>query len=221
MDCDDIRDDRLDALYGEAGEEALRRVATHHSQCEACRAEFDALRGVRRRLTSWKLPPRLLPWQAAPPRRRLAGLAVAAGLLLTLGGALRLSGASLEYSAGPVRVRVGAPDIGAQIAERAAHHDEAIRSLQAALGASAARPAAQDQEAILRKVQEMLRESDARQALRLNAGLETLAKQAEAQRRYDLARVSAGLSYLDGKTGQHMARTSELMGYVLQASDKR
>jgi glycosyltransferase involved in cell wall biosynthesis len=46
-------------------------------------------------------------------------------------------------------------------------------------------------------------------------------ERAEAQRRYDLARVSAGLSYLDGKTGQQVARTTELMGYVLQASQKR
>jgi hypothetical protein len=29
------------------------------------------------------------------------------------------------------------------------------------------------------------------------------------------------LSYLDGKSGQHMARTTELMGYMLQTSNRR
>jgi hypothetical protein len=40
----------------------------------------------------------------------------------------------------------------------------------------------------------------------------------EAQRRVDLARVAAGLSYLDGRHGQQLARTNELMGYVLEAA---
>ena len=30
-----------------------------------------------------------------------------------------------------------------------------------------------------------------------------------------------GLSYLDGKNGQNVARTTELMGYVLEAAQKR
>jgi hypothetical protein len=34
----------------------------------------------------------------------------------------------------------------------------------------------------------------------------------------DLARVAAGLSYLDGQHGQQIARTNELMGYVLGAA---
>jgi hypothetical protein len=74
---------------------------------------------------------------------------------------------------------------------------------------------------VLARVEQLIRENEQRQAAHLNTSLEELAARAEAQRRYDLARVSAGLSYLDGKTGQHVARTSELMGYVLQASEKK
>jgi hypothetical protein len=36
----------------------------------------------------------------------------------------------------------------------------------------------------------------------------------------DLARVAAGLSYLDGRHGQQLARTNELMGYVLEAASQ-
>jgi hypothetical protein len=91
----------------------------------------------------------------------------------------------------------------------------------AAIRASAAPLPAHDDETVLVKVREMIRESEARQAVRLGATLADFTERTDAQRRYDLARVSAGLSYLDGKTGQNVARTTELMGYVLQASQKR
>ena len=41
------------------------------------------------------------------------------------------------------------------------------------------------------------------------------------QRRQDLAQVSASFAYLDGKSGLEAARTTELMGRVLQASERR
>ena len=71
------------------------------------------------------------------------------------------------------------------------------------------------------RVQDLIRQSELRQAAALNASLSDFSERTDAQRRYDLARVSAGLSYLDGKTGQTVARTTELMGYVLQASQKK
>jgi hypothetical protein len=36
-----------------------------------------------------------------------------------------------------------------------------------------------------------------------------------------MARVAASLSYLDGRHGQQLARTNELMGYVLEASAQK
>jgi hypothetical protein len=67
----------------------------------------------------------------------------------------------------------------------------------------------------------MLARSERRQGEVLRAGLAELAERTEAQRRYDLARISAGLSYLDGRTGQQIARTGELMGVLLQASEAK
>jgi hypothetical protein len=221
MDCADVRDDRLDALYGEASEQALRRVAAHHAACAACRAEFDSLRVVRRRLGEWKLrphEPRAVQGRVHP----LAGLAAAALLLLALGAALRLSGAAIEYQAGPVRISAGRPEAPAPWREQQARYSEQLREMQAAVAVVEAQTAAApDQEAILQRVQQQLRESEERQALRLNAGIEGLVARTDVQRRYDLARISAGLSYLDGKNGEHVARASELMGYVLQASQNK
>ena len=70
-------------------------------------------------------------------------------------------------------------------------------------------------------MEEMVRQSEARQEAKVTARLAAMSENAETQRRYDLARVSAGLSYLEGKSGQDVVRTTELMGYVLQASQKK
>jgi hypothetical protein len=220
MDCPEVREDRMDALYGEAGAEARARVEAHHAACAACRDEFLELRSVRRSLAAWRLPERARPRE---PRRSaaLTWLAAAAGLLLALGGAVRLSGASFEYRVGDgtLHVGAGAGDVARLLQQQEARHQQQIRALQASL--EQARPAAANSDEVLLKVEQLMRENEQRQSARLSSSLEELAARSEAQRRYDLARVSAGLSYLDGKTGQHVARTSELMGYVLQASEKK
>src|SRR5256885_173782 len=69
---------------------------------------------------------------------------------------------------------------------------------------------------IVERVQRMIQESESRQAVLLNASLGRLRNETQAQRRYDLAQVGAGLSYLEGQTGLQMARQTELMGHVLQ-----
>jgi hypothetical protein len=219
MDCTEVREDRMDVLYGEAGPEAERRVAAHHAECATCRDEFDELRAVRRALGAWRLD-EAHPRGQARRIHPLAGLAAAAGLLLALGGALRLSGASFEYRAGNATLRVGGTDLAGRFVEQEARHAREIQALRVALEAQARR-ATPAEGPLLAKVEQLIRENEERQASRFNTRLEDLASRAEAQRRYDLARVSAGLSYLDGKSGQHVARTSELMGYVLQASEKK
>ena len=70
------------------------------------------------------------------------------------------------------------------------------------------------------RIDQRLRDSDSRQGERLRLTLADWEERAEAQRRVDMARVAASLSYLDGRHGQQLARTNELMGYVL-ASQKR
>ena len=220
MDCTEVREDRMDVLYGEAGPDAEQRVLAHHAACDSCRDEFDELRAVRRALGAWRLPAEVRPGIRARRIHPLAGLAAAAGLLLALGGAVRLSGASFEYRAGNTTLRVGGAELDGRLAEQEARHAREIQALRVALDAQARREAPADGP-LLAKVEQLIRENEQRQALRFNTSLEELAARAEAQRRYDLARVSAGLSYLDGKTGQHVARTSELMGYVLQASEKK
>jgi anti-sigma factor RsiW len=220
MDCAQVREDRMDVLYGEAGAEALRRVETHHAACAACAEEFLALRSVRQRLASWRLPERSRARVMQRHQRPLIALAAAASLVLALAGAVRLAGASFEYNVGGATFRIGAPEVTKLLQQQQARHQEEIRALRASL-VETPPVAAPREDQLLSRVQQLIRENEQRQAARFNTSLEELAARAEAQRRYDLARVSAGLSYLDGKSGQHVARTSELMGYVLQASEPK
>jgi uncharacterized sporulation protein YeaH/YhbH (DUF444 family) len=111
----------------------------------------------------------------------------------------------------------------ARAAELERRHREEVRALEASL---ARHPAASPDSAVLlagvdARIDERLRASEARQLERLDTRLAGWEEQVDAQRRIDMARVAAGLSYLDGRHGQQLARTNELMGYVLEASAKK
>ena len=213
MDCETLRDERLDVIYGEATPDAYRRVHEHLALCSACREEMEALRRLRRTLAEWRVPER-----AAPHTRRWLGLAAAVLLPVCWGAALGLSGSELRYEAGQLGFRLGrGPDVQRLLGEQQVRHEAAIRTALAA----PEQAAPERDRALLRRIETMIRASEARQAVLLGAGLTELSEQVQAQRRYDLARVSASLSYLEGRQGQELARTSELMGYVLQAAEKR
>src|SRR5262249_22793634 len=157
----------------------------------------------------------------APPARLHAarlpwGLAAAAALVLALAASLALSGAEVRYDTSGFSVRVGrgAGDTRALLDAQERRHRAEIDALRAQL--AAVRPP--DHDALMRSVADMIRESEARHDAAVQASLRDLRGRADAQRQYDLARVSAGLAYLDGKAGLQAARTTELMGHLLQVS---
>lgn len=228
MDCSDVRDDLLDVLYGEADAETRRRLQTHESECAACRDELAAMQRLRRDLAEWRVSseasgrpaPRPLWARLHLPR----GVAAAAVLLLAAGGAVGLSGVEVQFEKGPVKVRLGRSGNGQEDEPRRLPAPAEERDRRGTIPVAAVaetEPSPGTDELFLRRIEGLIRESEARQASALRTGLLELSERTEAQRRYDMARVSAGLSYLDGKTGQQVARTTELMGYVLQASQKR
>jgi predicted anti-sigma-YlaC factor YlaD len=219
MDCEKVGDDglqgdKMDVLYGEADAAARARVEAHLGGCAACREEMAELRGVRRDLAAWGLPrarPSFTPRGIVVPR----WLATAALLLLGFGATLGTTGyVSLR------RALVAQEERTADIERR---HREMVQALQAALER---RPAAAPDNPLLlagldARIDEKLRANESRQRETLDLRLARWESQLESQRRVDMARVAASLSYLDGRHGQQLARTNELMGYVLEASQKR
>jgi hypothetical protein len=202
MACEEFRDSMLDALYGEAGGGA-RAWEIHQQQCAPCGEEMRALRRLRRELGAWRVP--------APPRagvalrRAGAWMPVAAGIALGIAGSFAMVGAQKRIDG-----------LSAALHTQEQSHRAEIEALKAAVGA---RPASA--EPALDEVRRLIRESEARQAVVLDASLRGLAERSDAQRREDMAQVSAGFSYLEGRTGLQVARTTELMGHVLQASQKK
>jgi anti-sigma factor RsiW len=208
MDCDRIGDeglrgDLMDVLYGEADAAVRARVDAHLAGCAACREEMAALGGVRRDLRVWRLPtarPTFTPRGLVLPR----GAAAAAVLLLGFGATLGVAGyASLRRS-------LAAQETRAEELER--QHRDTAQALAAALQRRP--PATLDASALLADL-------DARIDERLDTRLAGWKEQVDAQRRVDMARVAASLSYLDGRHGEQLARTNELMGYMLQASARK
>ena len=217
MDCERVGDeglaaDKMDALYGEEDAASRARVEAHLAGCAACREEMAALGGVRRDLRAWTLPasrPAFTPRGVVLPR----WLAAAALLLIGFGATLGVVG----YVS--LRRELVAQEARAALVEQ--QHREAVRALEASLGRPAA---AQDAAALANldaRIDERLRASEARQAERLDSRLAGWKEGEEAQRRVDMAQVAASLSYLDGRHGQQLARTNELMGYVLEASARK
>ena len=214
MDCEKAEDealqgDKLDVLYGEADAAARARVSTHLEVCVACRDELSALRGLRRDLGSWRLPlsrPGFTPRGYVVPR----WLAAAALVVLGLAGTLAVSGyVSLSRA----------------LAAQQARAEQLERQQREAVAALARGPvAAGDAEAFLAsaesRLDERLKTAEARQAERLDRRFDEWQARTEVRRRVDMAQVAASLSYLDGRHGEQLARTNELMGYVLQASQK-
>ena len=170
------------------------------------------LRALRRDLAAWRLPvarPSFTPRGVVLPH----WLAAAALLLLGFGATLGVTGyVSLRHA-------LVAQEARASALER--QHREAVQALAAA---RESRPAALDAALLASldaRIDQRLRASESRQGERLEQRLADWGERAEAQRRVDMARVAASLSYLDGRHGQQLARTNELMGYVLEASQKR
>jgi hypothetical protein len=215
MQCNRIQDEKLAAqkmelLYGEADAEVRARVEAHLAGCAACREEMASLGRLRRDLRAWTLEERRpVPVRAA--LLRPAWIAAAAVLLLGIGGGLALIG----YVS--VRRDLAAQESQALARER--RHQAEIAALRAALEE---RPVPIDTGAAFAqvdgRVNERIRQSERRQMKLLEATFTEWSGQIEARRRMDLARVAAGLSYLDGRHGQQLARTNELMGYVLEAA---
>ena len=215
MQCEKIGDealqgDKLDVVYGEADVAARERVHAHLELCPACRDELTALRGLRRDLAAWRLPEAR---QRRAPRGFVVPRWLAAAALFVLG-----FGATLGAS-GYVSLRRAVAEQQARADALEARQRESQRSLTAA-------PAQADGSAAFlaqldARIDERLRSSQTRERESFERQFAAWQERADVRRRADMAQVAASLSYLDGRHGQQLARTNELLGYFLQASDKR
>jgi hypothetical protein len=226
MDCARFREDMLDVLYGEGGDDAASRFDAHRLSCPDCEDEISGFRQVRRDLQSWR-------YDAPKARRRywpgLRGLAAAASIVLAFGGGLALARTEVRYREGELRVRFGtapetreAADTTTQqlLAQHEAQHRAELASMRAALQQSVsmgAQGGGGDADAILQRVQEMIHASEARQSMMIRAGLSDLSERTAAQRQVDMMQISTSLSQLEAQTASDVGRITE---QILKAEKK-
>jgi hypothetical protein len=210
MQDEELNGWKMELLYGEADQETRTRLDAHLVECGACREEMASLRRLRSSLRAWSLDEGPAAKEKGGALRRLpVWLAAAAALVIGFG-----VGSAVALR-GDASLRRELADQEARALERDERHREEVARLRAALETP---PTAVEREALLAEVDERIRRGQEAGAARLEATLEDWQSRLDAQRRVDLARVAAGLSYLDGQYGQQLARTNEIMGYVLDTA---
>ncbi len=219
MQCSRIQDEelagqKLEVLYGEADAEVRASVASHLGDCGACQEEMASFARLRQDLKAWTLE-ESGPAVTIATRRPLPAwlTAAAAALILITGTGLGLA------LVGHLGLRRDLATQEARARARDRQYKEEIAALRTEL---AERSRRFDAERFLARVDDRVREgvqsSEERQSKQTQASFAAWSGRIEARRRVDLARVAAGLSYLDGRQGRQLARTNELMGYVLEAT---
>ncbi|HET7698146.1 MAG TPA: zf-HC2 domain-containing protein [Vicinamibacterales bacterium] len=240
-------------LYDDLADAERAAFERHVRDCGECRAELNALRGVRADLISWSPPqpdfgfrvvrePKVLPMRPSWRARwtPAAGLAAAAVLVLAIASAI----ARVEISSGPQGFTVrtgwsaapGAPE-RPQAARRdvplpasAAAGDAALiesldrrlRALETAVrepglvrnASLSARSRDWDAE-IIRRVREMLAQSESRQQGELALRIAQVLRDVDAQRVEDLKRIQQGLRSVEATVNAEAAGHREVTNYIL------
>jgi len=183
--CDE-REKLIGYLYDEVDANERRDVETHLSNCETCREELSAFRGVRQDLLAFEVPPHESVWKPfvtarpQPVWRQVPAwsLAAAAAIVFAVGGAGGFAGRALAArSEAPVQV-AAIPVAQPTVQPVSAASLEDLRAIQArlveleasleraasgrAVTAAPVSMSASSDAAVLSKVEQLIRESEGR-----------------------------------------------------------
>jgi hypothetical protein len=220
MDCSRFQEDMMDVLYGEADAETSARFDAHRGECADCRDELSGLQRVRRDMQAWK-------FDMPRPRSRympgLRGLAAAAAIVIAFTGGLTMANTEIRYREGELVVRFGGGPVrapqNADLTERLARLEAQQQQQADALRATTPlQPVASTgdagQDALLRQVQHLVQQSEARQHMRLQAGLSDMAT--EHQRA--LMMINTSFSQLQLETASDIERLGNATQNALRIS---
>jgi hypothetical protein len=235
-------------LYGELDAADRRTFQTHLNACAECREELPGLRTTRGQIASWTPPEpdfgfRIVRGAAAPPpapRFRIApawGLAAAAVLVMAMAAAIanievRYGGDGLMVRTGWNRggeaasatvLQVGAPDAApADWSVQAAALDRRLRELETSARAQgpvqlAGAPAVSDAD-VLRRVREMVGQSETRQQREFGARIAQIMRDFDTKRKLDLAAIDQGMARLQSASGAEVRQYREMIQHVARVA---
>jgi hypothetical protein len=224
-------------LYDECDAAERVRVERHLDSCDACATELAELGSARQHLAVWAPPEPALGFRIAPERPAAVapahvawwrqplpawGQAVAAVALFGLGMAAGNRGVNVgsRASTDTVRAATVSADTLAQLEARMKQEIAALRAAQPAPAAVRA-PATSGDEAMLRQVRQLIRESEGRQEEAFAVRAAQLARDAEIQRRVDQAQFQQTLTQMQGTTSEEVRRQREMLNYLVNVSQRR
>jgi hypothetical protein len=121
----------------------------------------------------------------------------------------------------PDSARISVPaEALAQLEARMKQEIAALRATPAAPVAARATSGSGD-EALLRQVRQLIRESEGRQQEAFTVRSAQLARDAEIQRRVDQAQMQQTLTQMQGTTGEEVRRQREMLNYLVNVSQRR
>lgn len=234
-------------LYDECTFEERQRIEGHLTSCGACAAEVEQLGGTRVQLSSWTPPDAALgfrisaaaaadnvvPFTPSPAstvrlpwwRQPLPawGQAVAATVLFGLG----MAAGSRQLAVEPASTTAGSTVSASQLANL----ESRLRSEMAAMRSTGTAPAAPttanvrmddaEREALMRQVRQMVRESEDRQQQAFTIRAAQVARDAEIQRRVDVANLRQSLEQMQGSTSEVQRQQGEMLKYLVNVSQRR
>ena len=219
-------------LYEECEPEMRKEIAGHLTQCESCSSEIDDLGWTRQRLEVWTPPMSTLGFQLPVPaqesrlpwwRAPLPAWAQAVAALLIFG-----VGLSVGLTRGPAaspQVAATQPAVvtSADTALRAelSQLEQRLKSEMAAIRTTASTPVRQTaarsdapSDDILKRVEELVAQSEERQRREFTLRNVELARDFEAQRRIDMASVRETVGQFQGVTGTEIRQQREAIDTI-------
>jgi hypothetical protein len=234
-------------LYDECTFEERERIEGHLTSCGACAAEIEELGGTRVQLSSWTPPDAALGFRVSATATPAVNAAAASGQPPVLSmrlpwwrqpmpawaqavAATVLFG--LGMAAGSRQLPIAPAASGAAAAVTASELtslESRLRREIAAMHASDAAPAPvtaarlsdADRDALLRQVREMVRESEDRQQQTFTIRAAQVARDAEIQRRVDVANLRQSFEQMQGSTSEVQRQQGEMLKYLVNVSQRR
>jgi hypothetical protein len=235
-------------LYDEADAAGRMRMESHLRECAACRDELSALRGLRAGLAEWAPPQPDFDVRMVRERRPTwrtwwtPAFGVAAAAVLVLAVASALAHVEVTHDSNGFTVRTGwgtaTPDGGpaaasagrtapqrAELEAQFAAVERRLSSLEVAAqqpssvrAVSTDTPVRMSDAEIMRRVRDLLAQSESKQQQELAVRISQLLRDVNAQRTADLTRIQQGLGRIDAMTTAEAAQHRELVNYVMTAS---
>ncbi len=227
-------------LYDELQGPERQAFEEHLHACPSCRGEVEALRGARVHLASWTPQEPDLRFQivrntSAPARLRWSpvwGLAAAA--VLVLAAASAIANVEVTTTGGGITVRTGwsravpaaVPAADSESREEIAAMQQRLRELETALASPAAPPtvpvstgpgdaiARDGDAATLRRVRQMIAESDARQEQEFATRLVGLMRELQVSHTSDLVRLQQMFNQNQGAINDEVFRQRQEMNNI-------